>query len=146
MRLAPFTPFAPFANLAAAAALVAATGCLSLGAVETGQINAGSVEGVGFVDERGSVQMVSTLLGGKNVFIPSTVVLTEGTGRSLTIYNTTDTPHGFRIPSLGVEAILMNGEETVVALPPLEGGRIYNMVCHLHPPHRHATLIVVNAR
>jgi hypothetical protein len=132
-----------FANLAAAAALTAATGCLSLGAVETGQINAGSVGGGGFVDERGTVQMVSTLIGGKNVFIPSTVVVTAGTGRTLTIYNTTDTPHGFRIPSLGVEAVLTNGEETVVTLPPLVGGRIYNMMCHLHPPHRHATLMVV---
>lgn len=135
-----------FANLAAAATLTAATGCLSLGAVETGPINAGNTAGGGFVDERDTVQMVSTLIGGKNVFIPSTVVLTEGSGRTLTIYNTTDKPHGFRIPSLGVEAILTNGEETVVALPPLESGRIYNMMCHLHPPHRHATLMVVPAR
>jgi hypothetical protein len=134
---------ARFAILAAAAALSAATGCVSLGALETGAINADAAGG-GFVDERATVQMVSTLLGGKNVFIPSTVVLTEGSGRTLTIYNTTDTPHGFRIPSLGVEAVLMNGEETVVELPPLEGGHIYDMVCHLHPPHRHATLIVVH--
>lgn len=137
---------ASFANLAAAAALTMASGCLSLGAVETGQINAGDLQAAGYVDERGTVEMVSTKIGGKNVFIPSTVVLTEGSGRTLTIYNTTDTPHGFRIPSLGVEAILANGEETVVKLPPLEGGHIYNILCHLHPPHRHATLMVVPAR
>jgi hypothetical protein len=135
-----------FATLAALAALLATGGCVSLGAVETGEITAGGAAITGFSDERDTVQMVSTLLGGKNVFVPSTVVLTAGSGRTLTIYNTTDKPHGFRIPSLGVEAILINGEETVVALPPLEAGHIYQMICHLHPPHRHATLMVVHPR
>jgi hypothetical protein len=117
--------------------LAGAAGCVSVGDVDT------KAAKDGYLDERESVQIVTTLLGGKNVFIPSTVVLSEGSGRRLTIYNTTDTPHGFQIPTLGVTAVLQPGQENVVALPPLEGGRIYNMICHLHPPHRHATLMVV---
>jgi hypothetical protein len=122
-------------------ALCTAGGCVRVGAVETGQI--GPIPGGGYTDERDTVQMVSTVIGGKNVFIPSTVVLTQGSGRTLTIYNTADKPHGIRVPSLSVEAVLEPGVETVVALPPLEGGRIYDILCHLHPPHRHATLMVV---
>jgi len=130
-------------RIAAGVLLAGSLGCFSLGAVETGDIGAPAV---GYADERGSVQMVSAVVGGKNVFIPSTVVLTEGTGRTLSIFNTADTPHGFRIASLGVEAVLEPGKETTVALPPLEGGRIYEVDCQLHPPHRHATLMIVHAR
>ncbi len=122
-----------------AALALLATGCVSVGAVE-GQVELPE----GYRDDRTQVQMVTTLIGGKNVFIPSTVIVSEGTGRSLSIYNTTDTPHGFRIPDLGVEVVLMPGEETVVELPALAGGRIHEMVCHLHPPHRTGTLMVVH--
>jgi hypothetical protein len=116
-------------------------GCVSLGSVES------NVEtSAAYTDDRGPIQMVSTMVGNKNVYIPSTVVVTEGAGRSLTIYNTTDIPHGFSIMGLGVETILQAGEETVVQLPELEGGHIYEIGCQLHAPHRHATLVVVHRR
>jgi heme/copper-type cytochrome/quinol oxidase subunit 2 len=89
--------------------------------------------------------MVSTKVGGKNVFIPSTVVMTAGEGRSLSFFNTTDIPHGFMIPSLGVETVLPSKEEFVVELPKLEPG-VYALQCHLHPPHRGATLLVLPKR
>ena len=85
--------------------LAGAAGCVSVGDVDT------KVAKDGYLDERESVQIVTTLLGGKNVFIPSTVVLSEGSGRRLTIYNTTDTPHGFQIPTLDVTAVLQPGQE-----------------------------------
>ncbi len=96
----------------------------------------------GFDDDRTMVEMVSTKVGGKNVFIPSTVVLTAGEGRSLSFYNTTEIPHGFTIPALGVETVLPSQEEYVVELPALEPG-VYALQCHLHPPHRGATLLVL---
>ena len=127
---------------AAVAAGLALLGCVHLGSVES------NVEtSAAYTDDRsGAIPMVSTMLGVRNVFIPSTVVVSEGSGRSLTIFNTTDIPHGFAIPGLGVEAILQPGEETVVPLPALEGGHIYDIGCHLHAPRRHATLVVVHAR
>ncbi len=120
-----------------------AVGCIRVGAVETGEIGG---SGAGYIDARNEAQMVSTVVGGKNVFIPSTVVLREGGGRSLTIYNTTEKPHGFRIQTLGIERVLQPGQETVIALPPLEGGVIHEMQCHLHPPHRTGALVVVKGR
>ena len=100
----------------------------------------------GFSDDRKQVQVVTTNIGGKNVFIPSTIVLTAGAGRSLSVFNTTDQPHGFAIPGLGLEVVLLPGQEQTVALPTLEAHRIYAITCHLHPPHRGATLMVVPGR
>ncbi len=96
-----------------------------------------------FTSDSKTIQVVSALVGGKNVFIPSTLVVAKGVPQRLSIFNTTDKPHGFRIPDLGIEAILPSQEEQLVALPALDPG-IYRIVCHLHPPHRTATLVVLD--
>ena len=49
---------------------------------------------------------MTTELGGKNVFIPSTIVVTAGHPVKLSIFNTTDVPHGFAIPALNVAEVL----------------------------------------
>ena len=115
-------------------------GCVGLGSVAV------DADTVGYVDERPVVQVVTTNVGGKNFFVPSSIVVTAGSGRKLSIFNTTDAPHGFAIPSLGIELVLPPGVETPVDLPPLEAGRIYAINCHLHPPHRGASLVVLPAR
>jgi hypothetical protein len=104
------------------------------------------VRAEGFTDDRSAVQVVSAKVGTKNLFVPSTIVVTAGKGRSLSIFNDTDTPHGFKIAGLGVEVVLPPGQETKVDLPPLEGGHVYEISCQLHPPHRHATLVVLDAK
>jgi heme/copper-type cytochrome/quinol oxidase subunit 2 len=123
---------------------------LALGLLQTGCVALGGrwsqVEGnILFSDERPVVQVVTTSAGGKNFFVPSTLVVTSGSGRKLSLFNTTDAPHGFQIPSLGVELILQPGVETPLDLPPLEAGHIYAINCHLHPPHRGAALVVLPA-
>jgi hypothetical protein len=97
----------------------------------------------GFSSDVSTIQVVTTILGGKNVFIPSTIVVTGNSPHSLSLYNTTEAPHGFRIPGLGIEVILPPQEETTVELPALEGGQIHAINCHLHPAHRTATLVVM---
>ncbi len=62
------------------------------------------------------------------------------------VFNTTDKPHGFAIPGLDVQTVLPAGEEIQLDLPALAGGEIYRIACHLHPPHRSATLVVVPGR
>ena len=101
---------------------------------------------LGYDDDRTEVQVVSVNVGGKNFFVPSTIVLTAGTGRKLSLFNTTDIPHGFAIPALGVEVVVPPGVETPIELPALEGGHVYAVNCHVHPPHRTATLVVLPAR
>jgi hypothetical protein len=90
------------------------------------------------------VQVVSTVVGGKNVFVPSTIVVAEGEPHTLSIYNTTEKPHGFSIPALGIEMVLVEGMETEVKIPALEGNRILSIHCQLHPAHRTATLVALD--
>jgi hypothetical protein len=101
---------------------------------------------LGFVDDREVVQVLNTRIGTRITYVPATIVVTAGTGRKLSIYNDTEAPHGFRIPGLALEVLLPAGEETVVELPPLAGPQIYAIDCHLHVPHRHASLVVLPAR
>ena len=100
----------------------------------------------GYSSDVATVQIVSALVGGKNVFIPSTVVVTDGGPRALSLYNATDMPHGFAIAGLGVETVLPPGQEVVVNLPELHGGQVLRIHCQLHPPHRAATLVVLPAK
>jgi plastocyanin len=89
------------------------------------------------------VQVISTVVGGKNVFIPSTLVVAAGQPHTLSIFNTTDKPHGFSIPSLKIMEVLPDQVEHEVKLPALEAG-IYPIHCQLHPAHRTATLLAVD--
>ena len=100
----------------------------------------------GFIRDSDTVQVVSALVGGKNVFIPSTIVVTGGSPTVLSFFNTTDTPHGFRIDGIDFEAILPSREEYRLELPALEGGNVYQIRCQLHPPHRTAELVVLPGR
>ena len=107
---------------------------------------AATLTALGFVDDRDAVQVLNIKLGTRVTFVPATIVVTAGTGRKLSIFNDTDMPHGFRIPGLALEVLLPAGEETLVELPPLVGPQIYGIECHLHVPHRHASLVVLPAR
>ncbi len=100
----------------------------------------------GYQSDVSEVQVISAVVGGKNVFLPSTIVVTAGRAPTLSVFNTTDKPHGFAIKGLSIETVLIPGEETRVELPVLEGSEIYTIGCQLHPPHRTATLVVVPGR
>lgn len=100
----------------------------------------------GFRDDRQVVQIVSAVVGGKNVYVPSTIVIAQDGPRRLSIYNATDTVHGFAIRGLGVEAQLPPRQEFEVELPPVEAHRIYEIYCQLHGAHRTAALVVVPGR
>ena len=92
--------------------------------------------------EQPVIQVVTTMVGDKNVFIPSTIVVAAGKPHTLSIFNTTDKPHGMSIPAAEIMEVLPDQVEHEVKLPALEAG-IYPIVCHLHPAHRGATLLVV---
>src|SRR5262245_47201221 len=97
----------------------------------------------GFTSDTGTIQIVTTQIGGKNVFIPSTIVVTSGHPVKLSIFNTTDVPHGFHIPALNISEILPAQSEHEVELPALEGHQVLQVTCHLHSAHRTATLVVL---
>jgi hypothetical protein len=100
----------------------------------------------GYTSDVSTVQIASVLIGGKNVFIPSTIAVTDGGPRSLSVVNTTEMPHGFAIAALGIEKVIAPGEEMLIELPSLQGGQVLRIHCHMHPPHRSATLVVLPSR
>jgi len=100
----------------------------------------------GFSGDRGPVQVVSALIGGKNVFIPSTIVAIAGEPLTLSVFNTTDVPHGFAIRALDVAEVLPAQQEYEIVLDGLEPNQLLQIGCHLHPAHRTATLVVLPAR
>jgi heme/copper-type cytochrome/quinol oxidase subunit 2 len=100
----------------------------------------------GFASDTRTVQVVSTNVQGKNVYIPSTIVVTAGVPYTLSVFNTTDIPHGFTIVGAGIQEILPPKQEHAITLPALEGGNVYGVRCHLHPAHRTGMLIVLHAR
>jgi heme/copper-type cytochrome/quinol oxidase subunit 2 len=100
----------------------------------------------GFEDLRQVVQVLSAVVGGKNVFIPSTIVIADNGPRRISIYNSTDTIHGFAIRGLGVQVELPPNQETEVELPAVEANHIYEIYCHLHGAHRTGALVVVRGR
>src|SRR5215510_548713 len=100
----------------------------------------------GFTSDTSTIQVVTTELGGKNVFIPSTIVVTSGHPVKLSIYNTTDVPHGFAIPALKVAEVIQPKSEQEIDLPALEPHQVLQIKCHLHEKHRTATLVVLPAK
>lgn len=101
-----------------------------------------SVPQTGYRSDTSTVQMVSTFVGA-NVYIPSTVVLVGGRPHTLSVFNTTDQPHGFAIAGLGIEAVLEPKQETEIQIPAVQGGALYRIHCQLHAAHRGATLVVL---
>lgn len=104
---------------------------------------AGIAHARGFQSDQSVIQVISANVQGKNVYIPSTLVVVAGKPHTLSLFNTTDVPHGFRIEGLGLETVLPPQEEHELALPALKGGSIYQIHCQLHPAHRTATLVVL---
>ena len=104
---------------------------------------AAAAQAKGFSSDQSVIQVLSTNVQGKNVYIPSTIVVVAGKEQTLSLFNTTDVPHGFRIDALGIETVLQPQVETELKLPPLEGGNVYQVHCQLHPGHRTATLVVL---
>ena len=100
----------------------------------------------GFTSDTSTIQVVTTELGGKNVFIPSTIVVTSGHPVKLSIFNTTDVPHGFAIPALNIAQVLPAKAEQEIELPAMDGHQILQIKCHLHEKHRTGTLVVLPAK
>ena len=131
----------PAKSAAFAAILLALTsGCASHhGASPTSAI-------AGYQSDVSEIQVISAVVGGKNVFIPSTIVVTAGRPQALSVFNTADKPHGFAIKGLSIETVLYPGQETRFFFNDTATTEIYTIGCQLHPTHRTATLVVVPGR
>lgn len=77
---------------------------------------------------------------GSKVFTPETRTVTGNTG-TISVENTLDAPHGFKISELGIEEVVEANKSLTIDLDRVEPGE-YTVDCQLHAAHKHGKLVV----
>jgi heme/copper-type cytochrome/quinol oxidase subunit 2 len=86
--------------------------------------------------------LINVLLDGTKIWLPSVLIVYEGDEVELTLINKLDEPHGFKIATVGVEAVVEPKATTTVRFT-AKKEVIDSFVCHLHPPHIGGQLLVI---
>jgi plastocyanin len=77
---------------------------------------------------------------GSKVFTPESRTVKGNTGK-ITVKNTLDAPHGFKIADLGIEKVVDANATTTINVDTAEPGE-YTIDCQLHSAHKHGKLTV----
>jgi plastocyanin len=86
--------------------------------------------------------LINVIFDDTKIWLPSTLIVQEGDTVELTLINQLDVPHGFRIDTFGVEAVINAKSKSTVKFT-AQGAGIHPYVCHLHPPHVGGQILVV---
>lgn len=108
-------------------------------AAATTLLLAGVLGSCGQGDE--SRRIAATSVRGRAGFAPDPVTVDKGDKITLTVGNTTDRTHGFRIEGYGVARTVDPGKPIRVVFRADKPG-VYKIDCQLHPAHGIASLIV----
>lgn len=74
------------------------------------------------------------------IFAPAEKSVT-GNGGTITVRNTLDAPHGFKISELGLEEVIEANSTRSFQVDNVEPGE-YTIDCQLHSAHKESTLVV----
>ena len=74
------------------------------------------------------------------VFVPTEKTV-NGNGGTITVRNTLDAPHGFKISKLGLEEVIEANSTRSFKVNNVEPGE-YTIDCQLHSAHKESTLVV----
>ena len=86
--------------------------------------------------------MLTALIAeGANIWLPSTLIVKNGTPVKLTLRNVSKAEHGFAIDDLGVKLIIPAGETKEVSIAPGASGTL-RYYCPLHKGHIGGQLLV----
>jgi plastocyanin len=86
--------------------------------------------------------LINVIFDDTKIWLPSSLIVHEGDTIELTLINTLDVPHGFRIDTFGIEAIINAKSKSTVQFT-AKGAGIHSYVCHLHPPHIGGQILVL---
>jgi plastocyanin len=86
--------------------------------------------------------LINVIFDDTKIWLPSTLIVQEGDTVELTLINQLDVPHGFRIDTFGVEAVINAKSKSTVKFT-AKGAGIHPYVCQLHPPHIGGQILVV---
>jgi heme/copper-type cytochrome/quinol oxidase subunit 2 len=86
--------------------------------------------------------LINVIFDDTKIWLPSSLIVHEGDTIELTLINTLDVPHGFRIDTFGIEAIINAKSKSTVQFT-AKGVGLHPYVCHLHPPHIGGQILVL---
>jgi plastocyanin len=86
--------------------------------------------------------LINVIFDDTKIWLPSSLIVHEGDTIELTLINTLDVPHGFRIDTFGIEAIINAKSKSTVQFT-AKGTGIHSYICHLHPPHIGGQILVL---
>ena len=86
--------------------------------------------------------MINVIFDGTKIWLPSSLIITEGDAVELTLINKLDEPHGFQIKAFGIEEVVQPKAQTTVRFTATKNG-IIPFICQMHPPHIGGQILVV---
>lgn len=86
--------------------------------------------------------LINVIFDDTKIWLPSSLIVYEGDTIELTLINTLDVPHGFRIDTFGIEAVINAKSKSTVKFT-AKGTGLHSYVCHLHPPHIGGQILVL---
>jgi plastocyanin len=86
--------------------------------------------------------LINVIFDDTKIWLPSSLIVEEGDTVELTLINTLDVPHGFKIDTFGVEAVINAKSKSTVKFT-AKGAGIHPYVCQLHPPHIGGQILVL---
>jgi nitrosocyanin len=96
-------------------------------------------------DEAMSATFVNVEYEGSKLWVPGTLVVTQGTHVTLKLINNVPSDpnqHGFAIPAYHIAEIVNRGEPKTVEFTADQAG-VFPIICQLHPAHVGGELVVL---
>ena len=87
--------------------------------------------------------VINVLLDGTKIWLPSTLVVSQGDEVELILINKLDEPHGFKVEAFGIEEAVLPKAQATVKFTAAKPG-LHGYICHIHPPHVGGQILVLN--
>ena len=86
--------------------------------------------------------LINVVLDGTKIWLPSSLMVSQGAEVALPLINKLDDPHGFQLAAFGVDVVVQPRAQMTVTFTAAQPGG-YPYLCHLHPPHLGGQILVV---
>ena len=87
--------------------------------------------------------LVNVLLEGTKIWLPSTIIVSEGDQVELTLDNKLTAPHGFKLPAFDIEVEVPSKRKHTVRFIANKAGA-HAFACQLHAAHIGGQVVVQN--
>jgi len=99
--------------------------------------------GAGAAAEPTKFTVMTVVLDGTKIWLPSSLIVHQGEEVELTLINKLEDPHGFKVEDVGIEEVVQPKAQMTVTFTASQPG-VHRYLCHLHPPHIGGQLLVLS--